>query len=132
MYKSGNLEAQPNLVSYVTLINGIERSKEPGTAERAEQTLYDMYGDYQLGLIAVPPNARLVTSVIDCWKRSGERDAGERAERLLDWLLKIYEEDGHESLRPNEYTFSSGMISVRSVFVEACYVLSTHFYPSLS
>jgi hypothetical protein len=108
MYKAGNGNARPNLVSYVTLINSIARSEQPGSAEKAEKTLFEMYEDYKSGSIAIPPNARLVTSVIDSWQKSGDRNAGERAEELLDWLLKLYEAEGDESLQPNEYTFNSG------------------------
>ena len=112
MYNAGNLDARPNLISYVTLINSISRSEQPGSAERAEDALHDMYDEYKSGLIAVPPNARLVTSVIDSWQKSGDRNAGERAEDLLDWLLEIYEAEGDDSLRPNEYTFNSGNFSL--------------------
>lgn len=108
MYISGNLNAQPNLVTYVTLINSIVRSEQAGSAQMAEETLFEMYEEYKVGSIAVPPNARIVTSVIDCWQKSGERDAGERAEELLNWLLEIYDKEKDDSLQPNEYTFNSG------------------------
>ncbi len=126
MYKSGNLQAQPNLVSYVTLINSIVRSNQRGSAQVAEETLHEMYKEYKAGSITIPPNARIVTSVIDCWQKSGERDAGERAERLLDWLLEIYGEERHDSLQPNEYTFNSGAFLRRGDHrFGTCHVLSS-------
>lgn len=108
MYKSGNDDARPNLVSYVTLINCIVRSDHPRSAEKAEEKLFEMYKDFKSGFIDVLPNTRLVTAVIDSWQKSGEPNAGERAEDLLTWLLGIYEEEGDDSLQPNEYTFNSG------------------------
>lgn len=118
MYKCGNVEAQPNLVSYATLVNSISRSEQPGSAEKAEEILHQMYEEYKSGSIAVPPNARLVTSVIDSWQKSGDRNAGERAEDLLDWLLEIYEAEGIDSLQPNEYTFNSGKLTLLMCFSE--------------
>jgi hypothetical protein len=52
--------------------------------------------------------------VIDSWQRSGERDAGERAEAVLNWLVDRYvEQDRDESLRPNEFTFAAGKVFSR-------------------
>ena len=50
----------------------------------------------------------MVSTVLDAWQRSGELDAGERAEALLTWLIDTYKRDGDESLQPNEFTFASG------------------------
>lgn len=126
MYKAGNLDAQPNLVSYVTLINSISRSQKPGSAERAEEALYEMYEEFKSGSIAIPPNARLVTSVIDSWQKSGDRNAGERAEDLLDWLLEIYKIEGDESLQPNEYTFNSGEFSLKAPLLDQKVIFCSH------
>jgi hypothetical protein len=108
MYESGNEEARPNLFSFVTLINSIVRSGAPGSAEKAETILFEMYGQYKAVPTDVKPNTKLVTSVIDCWQKSGHRDAGDRAEELLNWLIEVYENEGDESLRPNEFSFTSG------------------------
>jgi len=67
-----------------------------------------MYDQYRQGNRNAKPNTQLVTSVIDCWQKSGDRDAGEKAEALLDWLIDLYEKEQDESLRPNEFTFTSG------------------------
>lgn len=111
MYRSGNEKARPNLVSYVILIGSIARSNQPWSAEKAQKKLFEMYDEYKSGVVDAPPNARLVTSVIDSWQKSGQSNAGERAEDLLEWLLSIYKENGDKSLQPNEYTFNAGMIN---------------------
>jgi hypothetical protein len=115
MHEAGNSKARPNLFSFVALINTIVRSGQEGAAEKAETILYEMYAEYRNGNKAVKPNTKLVTSVIDCWQRSGEREAGERAETLLNWLIDVYKSDGDESLRPNEFTFTSGRNRVRII-----------------
>jgi hypothetical protein len=108
MYEAGNEEARPNLFSFVTLINCVTKSGGPGAAEKAERIVFDMYDQYKNGDTGVKPNTQLVSSVIDCWQKSGERDAGERAEALLNWLIEVYVQEGDESLRPNEFSFTSG------------------------
>lgn len=108
MYESGNKEASPNLFSFVTLINAIVKSGQPGAAERAQKLVFEMYDQYRQGNRNAKPNTQLVTAVIDCWQKSGDRDAGEKAEALLNWLIDLYEKEQDESLRPNEFTFTSG------------------------
>jgi hypothetical protein len=107
MYDAGNENARPNLFSFVTLINAIVKSRQIGSAERAQKVLFRMYDEYKQGNHAVKPNTILVTSVIDCWQKSGHPDVGEKAEALLDWLIDVYNAERDESLRPNEFSFSS-------------------------
>jgi hypothetical protein len=108
MYESGNEEALPNLFSFVTLIHAVVKSGQPGAAQRAEKLVFEMYDQYLQGNAYAKPNTQLVTAVIDCWQKSGDRDAGEKAEALLNWLVDLYEKEQDESLRPNEFTFTSG------------------------
>lgn len=107
-FEAGNMDAKPNLVSYVTLINAIVNSQDKNAAERAEEVLFDMYNQYCDGNKAVKPNTKVIFAAIDSWQKSGKIDAGERAERLLDWMIDIYKKDGDVSFLPNEYTFGSG------------------------
>jgi hypothetical protein len=69
-----------------------------------------MYEEYKSGKIPVKPNAQLVATVIDCWSKSGDNNAGERAEALLDWSIDIYQEDKDPKLRPIAFPFSSGKL----------------------
>jgi hypothetical protein len=108
MYESGNKEALPNLFSFVTLVNAVVKSGRPGAAERAEKLVFEMYDLYREGNCNAKPNTQLVTAVIDCWQKSGDRDSGEKAEALLNWLIDLHEKEQDESLRPNEFTFTSG------------------------
>ena len=108
MYEAGNKTARPNLISYVSLINAIARSRDDDCAERAEGILFYMYKQYRDGNKDVKPNAKLIAMVLDCWQKSGKPNAGERAEALLDWMLDIYETENDETFEPNEYIYSSG------------------------
>ena len=108
MFESGNIEARPNLFSYVTLINCITKSGGEKAAEKSESIIFEMYKQNKNGHPDVKPNTQLVSSVIDSWQKSGARDAGERAELLLNWLIDVYQQEGDKSLRPNEFSFTSG------------------------
>lgn len=108
LYECGHAAAGPNLFSYVILINTYGRcSRDPSASQKAENTLFEMYRKYKAGNDDLKPNIQLVTTVIDCWQKSGRRDAGERAEALLDWTLNLYNEKQDEAIRPNEFTFAA-------------------------
>ena len=111
MYKSGNQEARPNFVSFVTLIDAIVKNGDRGAAQRAEDVLKQMYAQYEDGNDSVKPNSRLITSVMDCWARSGARNAGEKAEALLDWMIEAYADEEDASYKPNEITFNTGKLN---------------------
>jgi hypothetical protein len=110
MHENGNDEAQPNIFSYVTLFDSIVKSKkcDAEAAEYAEKLVRGMYDDYRRGVSSVKPNAQAVTTVINCWTNSWDRESGERAEALLNWLIEIYEQDRDKSLQPTEYAFATG------------------------
>lgn len=108
MSKLGYNDAAPNMFSYVTLINAYARHGTAHSAQKANDVLHEMYRKYKDGEQGLKPNAQVVSVVIDSWQRSGSREAGEKAEQLLNWSLKIFEEEGEDpDLQPNEYTFAS-------------------------
>lgn len=108
MYESGNGAAEPNLVSYVTLVESIVKSKEDGVAVRVEDIVRGMYENYKTGKSSVKPNAQIISTAINCWSQSGDREAGERAEGLLNWMLGIRKSENDITVEPNEYAFASG------------------------
>lgn len=107
MYEKGNSMAKPNLVSYVTLINAYANDRDGESAQKAQDALFQMYKEYMEGNTALKPNTQIISAVIEAWQKSGRRDAGEYAEKLLDWMVSVYQDQKDDSLRPNEYSFSS-------------------------
>jgi pentatricopeptide repeat protein len=108
MYESGNnTQAKPNYVSYVTLIDAIVKAGGPGAAQRSEDVLLDMVERYKAGDGDVKPTSWITTTVIDAWGKSGVRNAGEKAEALLDWLLEMFETNGDVDFMPGAVTFSA-------------------------
>jgi hypothetical protein len=67
--------------------------------------MYDMYKE---GNTDVKPNTRLVGMVMDCWQKSGQQNAGQKAEALLDWLTRLYEQCQDKDFQPNKFLYSSG------------------------
>jgi len=92
-------------------ISSITKSRKRGSAKKAEAILFDMYDQYKNGNTEVKPNTKLVTSIIDCWQKSNERDAGDRAEALLNWLIDAHKEGdkNDDSMMPNEFSFASAI-----------------------
>lgn len=107
MSENGNTAAAPNLFSYVTLINTYVRTGNAYGTQKAEDTLLELYEKFKGGRTDLKPNSQIISAVIDCWQKSGLREAGEKAESLLDWALGRYEEDQDQGMAPNEYAFAS-------------------------
>jgi hypothetical protein len=71
MYQSGNVDARPNFVSFVTLIDVIVKSGEKGSAQLAENMLRRMYEQYQDGNDHMKPNSLLIMKVMSSYTQSG-------------------------------------------------------------
>ena len=117
MYEAGNHDARPNFVSYVTLVDSMVKSGRTDAAEQAESIVRTMYEEYTVGSSTtsgrgsdgVKPNAQLISTVIECWSKSGHTDAGERAENVLNWMIDIYQHSNNDpTLRPMAFPFASG------------------------
>ena len=116
MYEAGNHDARPNFVSYVTLVDSMVKSGRTDAAEQAESIVRTMYEEYTVGSSTtsgrgsdgVKPNAQLISTVIECWSKSGHTDAGERAENVLNWMIDIYQHSNNDpTLRPMAFPFAS-------------------------
>jgi hypothetical protein len=62
---------------------------------------------YKKGNVAMKPNTITFTAVITAWARSGEADAGERAEKLLDGMIKLYKDGEDIDVKPNVFTLTA-------------------------
>lgn len=108
-YKAGNEGARPNLHTYVTLLYAVVHSKRKGAPVQAEKLLRAMYVDYTNGNTSAKPNTQAITLVMDCWAKSGEQNAGEKAEVLLDWLFELHGADKDESFKPNQMSWNAAI-----------------------
>lgn len=60
------------------------------------------YGDHSMS-----PDVRSYTKLINAISRTGEQDAGERAEEILHKMRMLAETEGDEAVRPNTYTYTA-------------------------
>jgi hypothetical protein len=82
------------------------RSKEMGSAERAERILLNMESLFSEGLSDVIANSRCYSAAITAWARSNSPDAVERAFALIDRM----EQNGREGSphgKPNAHCYNA-------------------------
>uniref|UniRef100_A0A7S3DQM5 Uncharacterized protein n=2 Tax=Entomoneis paludosa TaxID=265537 RepID=A0A7S3DQM5_9STRA len=116
-------DCRPNHVAYATLIHAWTKTRTVSAAYKAEGLLQQMYVEFQkdeeadsnsknkLGADRIIPNTQLITSVMDCWQKSGAPEAGQRAESLLQWMIVRSQEQSNPHvaamMRPNAHSFSA-------------------------
>lgn len=54
-------------------------------------------------------HTQVLTQVLDCWQKCGDRESGEQAETVLRWMVREYKATGDKSLRPNAFSFSTAI-----------------------
>jgi hypothetical protein len=133
------LEIQPNVVSFVAVINAWSRSQRSDAAERAEAILQWMVrlaglsGIIQgnntetlglpehgaldevdlAGVLLIKPNSIAFNAAITAWVRSSAKDSHVHAERLMDQLWDLYVASGNDpELKPTARTFNLVINSV--------------------
>jgi pentatricopeptide repeat protein len=79
---------QANSISWNIVINAYAKEKD---AERAESLLREMNDEYEKGRNEVKPNMRSYGVVLSAWATMKSPQSGERAEQLLDLMLKLHE-----------------------------------------
>ena len=109
--ESGKINVPPNTGTYNAVITSLSNCGGPGSTtskaqrlanvRRTESLLVDMIKRSRFQKeTAVEPNIRTWGAVLRAWADSGQPDAGEQAERVLNRLQEWYD-DGKTSVRPN-------------------------------
>lgn len=106
-YKNGNQSAEPNIISYCSLIDAYVKSTDIGSLERAEEIYRDIYKDYSKGDGGIKPYTILANQIMDAWSKSGKVGAAEKAEAILQCLCQIYKETDDDEVKPNGRSFTS-------------------------
>jgi pentatricopeptide repeat protein len=99
-----NLPLAPDRISYNAVLHAIARSGWKDAGERAEGILNDDMMQFMANSTTTTPNARSYTTCMDAWGQSGRP---EKARALLKELDKMYKATGDESLKPNEFSYST-------------------------
>lgn len=99
--KAGQRDVNPTTLDYNIILNLWVKSKEGGVfaAERCEQILTTMQQLYhQTNDYSVQPNLESFKSVLLAWKNSNVPFAPIRAQRMLEWMIRLYEAGENDAL----------------------------------
>ena len=96
----------PDVVTYNTMLNAYSRQ---GAIENAEALLKEMLQEDS----SVSPDSTSINTVISAWTKSGRKHAPQRAEAILEQMLRpddVWNEGGKPlGIRPTSITFNSVM-----------------------
>lgn len=96
----------PDVVTYNTMLNAYARG---GDIEKAEVLLKEMFSEES----PVSPDSTSINTVISAWTKSGKPNAPQRAEAILEEMLRSdtsWQEGGKPlGIRPTSITFNSVM-----------------------
>jgi hypothetical protein len=85
----------------MTLIDAFARRDPNGAAARAQNTVDRMIRLYAKGLGHARPTRIVFNTLVNCWSRSNDPDAGLKAEKILQWMEAQYEA-GDDYVKPDE------------------------------
>lgn len=94
------------IISLNLSLKSLAKSKERGSARRAEQLLFRVEKLYQDGYYSSQPDLVSYNTVMDAWARSGEADSAKRAEQLLQRIEEQHSSD-RASIKPNTRSYNT-------------------------
>uniref|UniRef100_A0A7S3V5X8 Uncharacterized protein n=1 Tax=Chaetoceros debilis TaxID=122233 RepID=A0A7S3V5X8_9STRA len=110
--RAGNMDAIANTQSYNALIDVWSRTKEHGIgAQRAEQIVVGMQDAYSEGEVDVQPDLESFRLVLQAWSLASsqgqgrEEHAPHRAQRMLEWMLMLYDSGENALIQPDGNCF---------------------------
>jgi len=116
--KEGWPRVTPNIRTYNAVLDCLSRSHQ---ADRAEQLLYHMLSLAKNGDDNARPDAFSFNAVINAFIYSKMRDAGRRAESVLERGLEFAEEDGGEMLEMKSFTSILGYYGRQTKVMDSPY-----------
>ena len=114
-YKKGKGNIMPDRNSFNTVIKAYARAstntkngKHAAKDARRILTMMEDASSSGLGAIAkdIEPDKVSCTSILTAWANSGERDAGEKAEQLLQRMEDMYSR-GNRGIKPDTVTYNA-------------------------
>lgn len=117
-YKEGVRKAKPTVRTYNAVLDCLSRSL---LAERAEQLLYHMMSIAKNGDEDVRPDEYSFDAVINAYVHSNLRDAGMRAESVLERGLEYAEEENGPMLRLSSFTIILGYYARQDKVIDSPY-----------
>jgi len=115
LYKSGNVNSKPDVVTYNAVINCWAQANHPNATVRAESILTDLVRDYKSDPIKnadLSPDTQIFSTVINVWAQEqqhsplGNTRAAVKAQSLLADMEQLYA-DGISNAIPNSITYTT-------------------------
>ena len=105
MYEAGYTNLCPNIYPFTNVINAYANSKQPYSgkcAERVLRKMTDLKKRHNLGRLKVTSMA--ANAVLQAWANTGESNAGEMAEAILNEMEKEYHA-GNPDIKPSTRSY---------------------------
>mmetsp|Transcript_2262 Transcript_2262/g.3169 ORF Transcript_2262/g.3169 Transcript_2262/m.3169 type:complete len:562 (+) Transcript_2262:172-1857(+) len=106
--RAGNIHAVADTNTYNALIDAWARSGAKGAGvQRAEQILIEMQDAFISGDQLLEPNTESFHTVIKAWVNAGNGEEFQihRAQRVLEWMVQLYQSDENCSATPSADCF---------------------------
>ena len=105
-YKKGNKSMKPTLLLYSAVFQALAKTRSVKSAEKAEQLLRR-----KLTFRARPKMTTVAfNAVIDAWARSGASDAPEKAQAILNEMIKRFDQ-GDDEVKPSTRSFNAVLLA---------------------
>lgn len=101
---SHQIGLEPKLSSFSQTITGFANTGEP---EKSMQIIQWMLSSSESkGSLIPAPNRTCFNGLLHAWAKSGQDNAGEKAEQVLEWMQQLHETENLDTL-PDEISFAS-------------------------
>ncbi len=107
-YYKGHEASKPTSATYTSLIKAWTCEKKFST-RRAEEIVNKLRKEASKQKGAVAPDTSIYNALLNCYAKSGERNAAKRAEEIIQMMLLEYSETGDESIKPNFRTYTTAI-----------------------
>jgi hypothetical protein len=105
-HRAGNNNAVPTTFEYNCMLEVWSKSGAGAfAAERCEQILAEMEERYQAGDSNVQPNLSSFKPVLMAWRHVDESYSSYRAQRVLEWMVRIYQDGQNDLALPDSDCF---------------------------
>lgn len=106
LYLNGVTSVMPTSITYTSVIKACSWEREDST-DHAERVLESLTKKSKKDSRFLSPDTPIYNALLDCWAKSGSKDAAQRAEEILQTMLNRYHETGDPSVKPNVRTYTT-------------------------
>jgi hypothetical protein len=100
-------------IDFNNKLNRMARNFDKHSAENVEKILKEMMERIDMGLeLEIQPNVVTFTAAISAWARSSHKNAPQRAEAILKWMIELSQSDDNldlDNLKPNRYAYNAAI-----------------------